>query len=212
MLGSVLPDLGDDSVGHAAAASGAGDSTEIWPSSNSNTNSTNNNGSNNSSTTTLPPPPGLTGLPPMELSDLRANAVPWSQTNLGDLSGAMYAAESAAAAAILDDDDDQTPLYVDELQDMLESLNLSHIRSTLQAHQCDLDSLKLMSEDDLREMGIAKGPRVKLMKRLQAELYGLSVGGTTIGDGFAYNRDASEASSQFSEDFGSELSGGDFSG
>ncbi|GMH92225.1 hypothetical protein TL16_g12283 [Triparma laevis f. inornata] len=64
----------------------------------------------------------------------------------------------------------------DELSNLLSDLRLMYLKNVLDQHEVDIDSLKLMSEDDLREMGIAKGPRVKLMKRVQSELFGLSVG------------------------------------
>jgi hypothetical protein len=114
------------------------------------------------------------------MSSLPHAPAPWA-TNLGTLSGAMKAAESAAAASILDDSGGGFDPTADELQLLLQSLNLSHLRATLDENEVDISSLKLMSENDLQEIGIAKGPRIKIMKRVQAELYGFAVGNTGRG-------------------------------
>lgn len=97
---------------------------------------------------------------------------PWASSNLGDLRGAMVRAENKAAEKIIQ----KGGSVDDELGAMLGSLRLDYLRAKLDENEVDVDSLKLMSEEDLREMGIAKGPRVKLMKRVQSELFGLSVG------------------------------------
>ena len=76
---------------------------------------------------------------------------------------------------------------------MLGSLRLDYLRAVLDENEVDVDSLKLMSEEDLREMGIAKGPRVKLMKRVQSELFGLSVGGGSGGSDMREKTTVSES-------------------
>ena len=37
----------------------------------------------------------------------------------------------------------------------------------LQDEELDMDTLSLMSEDDFKEIGIPKGPRLKIMHRLR---------------------------------------------
>jgi len=65
---------------------------------------------------------------------------------------------------------------VTELQEMLASLNLSHLCNILENNEVDMDSLKLMGENDLKEMGIAKGPRIKIMTRVKSDLFGFDIG------------------------------------
>ena len=82
---------------------------------------------------------------------------------------------------------------------MLRSLNLLHIGPLLKKHEVDIDSLKLMSEEDLKEIGIAKGPRVKIVKRVQAELFGFGVGDRKEG-GIRNGTSTTSATSDLSDD------------
>ncbi|GMH64617.1 hypothetical protein TrLO_g9067 [Triparma laevis f. longispina] len=134
--------------------------------------------------TGLPLPPGLSDLQSAPQQQQQREVAPWSAVNLGGLQGAMMEAEQAAASKFLDAGAEPRRVSggegefagFDELSNLLSDLRLMYLKNVLDQHEVDIDSLKLMSEDDLREMGIAKGPRVKLMKRVQSELFGLSVG------------------------------------
>merc|ERR1712216_1102038 len=53
------------------------------------------------------------------------------------------------------------------LQSFLEGLGLSKHLSVFQNEELDMEALKLMTEDDFKEIGIPKGPRVKIIHRLR---------------------------------------------
>jgi class 3 adenylate cyclase len=57
---------------------------------------------------------------------------------------------------------------VSEVERWLSRLGLSRYKELFDHHQIDFDTLRLLSEGDLREMGIPIGPRRKIVERLEA--------------------------------------------
>jgi hypothetical protein len=47
---------------------------------------------------------------------------------------------------------------------VLEPLGLQHLASMFEQEQVDCEALRIMNDDDLKEMGIGKGPRMKLCR------------------------------------------------
>lgn len=52
------------------------------------------------------------------------------------------------------------------IEDLLEELGLSKYLPVFQSAEVDLGTLCIMSEQDFRELGILKGPRVKIMHHI----------------------------------------------
>ena len=55
-----------------------------------------------------------------------------------------------------------------EVEKWLVRLGLSSYNELFEQHQIDFDTLRLLSDGDLREMGIPIGPRRKIVKSLEA--------------------------------------------
>lgn len=54
-----------------------------------------------------------------------------------------------------------------ELSELLEQLNLSKYKEVMEENEMDMEVLPLCSEEDFKEIGIPKGPRIKLLRALQ---------------------------------------------
>lgn len=52
------------------------------------------------------------------------------------------------------------------IEELLEELGLAKYLPVFQSAEVDLPTLCIMSEDDFRELGILKGPRVKIMHHI----------------------------------------------
>lgn len=52
------------------------------------------------------------------------------------------------------------------IEDLLEELGLAKYLPVFQSAEVDLSTLCIMSEQDFRELGILKGPRVKIMHHI----------------------------------------------
>eukprot|EP01048_Picozoa_sp_COSAG05_P026702 COSAG05_NODE_7422_length_813_cov_0.717087_1_plen_167_part_01 len=49
----------------------------------------------------------------------------------------------------------------------LEEVHLERYKELLIEHQTDMETLLMFTEDDLKELGIAKGPRIKIIRKAQ---------------------------------------------
>jgi hypothetical protein len=76
-------------------------------------------------------------------------------------------AESLSSARQLDSHLNHSSAGDPEVVALLSLLGLDRYAEVLAAEDVDMEALRLMNEQDLADLGLTKGPRVKILNRLK---------------------------------------------